>query len=346
MISLPMTRAGGMGPLPELLRREAGAGAAEEVFRRCGLPLQLADHPDQRIPLRAMVDLFEVTAAVLGRRTAGLEAGEKVAAEAWGPLGAHVWSATTLKGALHRAVTAFHLHQSVGRMLLKHQNDHVIWGYCRPEVGTPGVQHADHCLPALIRVARSFLGRTWQPAWIDVQYPADPLGDQLECALSSRIRFGQNSTGIAIHRDELASARAAVQLKLPEGDGLPPAPRRPGEQRGFVEAVAHIVGARLLEGRVDIDGAAWLAGMNSRTLQRRLRDAEVSYREVLDHVRLEWARDRISRGAQNITEIALDLGYSTPGNFARAFRRVYGFAPTHVGALAVDVPSGGRRDAL
>ncbi|MEI2418033.1 AraC family transcriptional regulator [Orrella sp. JC864] len=77
------------------------------------------------------------------------------------------------------------------------------------------------------------------------------------------------------------------------------------------------------------------ACMSVNTLQRHFRAAWG--RTVVDYLRdarLERARAALERGGLSVTQAAWDAGYSSPANFATAFRRRYGLAPGQVRAGA------------
>ena len=85
---------------------------------------------------------------------------------------------------------------------------------------------------------------------------------------------------------------------------------------------------RLLEGETDIDGAAALCGIGVQSLQRRLRRAGLSYREVLARARRRRAEVLLRDTAMPIAEIAYALGYEDHANFTHAFKRWTGRAPS------------------
>ena len=66
---------------------------------------------------------------------------------------------------------------------------------------------------------------------------------------------------------------------------------------------------------------------STRTLQRRLADEGLSYRDLLDELRYETALDLLQDPENTITEVANLLGYSDPSHFSRAFRRMAGVSP-------------------
>ncbi len=61
--------------------------------------------------------------------------------------------------------------------------------------------------------------------------------------------------------------------------------------------------------------------ISSRTLRRQLKLEGVSYRELLDEVRMTLAEELLKTGALTLEEIAIRLGYSEVSNFLHAFKR-------------------------
>ena len=67
--------------------------------------------------------------------------------------------------------------------------------------------------------------------------------------------------------------------------------------------------------------------LSARSLQRRLEDENVSYRQLWDEVLFERAVSLMQDPAVTTTEISNRLGYPYPGNFTRAFKRTSGVSP-------------------
>lgn len=73
---------------------------------------------------------------------------------------------------------------------------------------------------------------------------------------------------------------------------------------------------------------AAVACMGHRTFTRNFRkETGMSFAEWRQHVRLMEATARISNGEQ-VTRVALDVGYSSASAFTAMFHRVFGMAPT------------------
>jgi len=73
---------------------------------------------------------------------------------------------------------------------------------------------------------------------------------------------------------------------------------------------------------------AALLNMSERTLQRRLRSANIGFRELRDQARFAIAREALANSNVSITDLAHRLGYAGPTAFATAFKRWAGFSPT------------------
>jgi AraC-like DNA-binding protein len=64
-----------------------------------------------------------------------------------------------------------------------------------------------------------------------------------------------------------------------------------------------------------------------RTLQRRLRDAGVTYARLVAEARCASAVRLLANSDQTIAEVSRMLGYSDPAHFTRAFQRWTGVTP-------------------
>jgi len=88
-----------------------------------------------------------------------------------------------------------------------------------------------------------------------------------------------------------------------------------------------VVGSLVGIGHPNIEYVADAADMNVRTLQRRLADSGLTYAKVVSEIRLAEASRLLVESDRKVTDIALDLGYSDPAHFTRAFRGWTGSSP-------------------
>lgn len=95
----------------------------------------------------------------------------------------------------------------------------------------------------------------------------------------------------------------------------------------MTELVSNNIRRGLGSDTVGLDHVAAELGLNPRTLQRRLVDEGTSFQEVFDRVRFDVARYYLERTTFDVLEIAIELGYSQPSTFNRAFKRWTGATP-------------------
>lgn len=88
----------------------------------------------------------------------------------------------------------------------------------------------------------------------------------------------------------------------------------------------------LREGEPDIDRISAQLGASARTLQRRLKDDETSFRQELNVVRYELAQSYLRDPRLQLAGVAILLGYSEQSAFNRAFRHWSGRTPREVRA--------------
>jgi len=87
---------------------------------------------------------------------------------------------------------------------------------------------------------------------------------------------------------------------------------------------------QLPSGRVTEDDLANVLNMSKRTLHRKLRENNETFRSLLLQVRRNLADRYITNQEYSVTEIAFLLGYSDTSAFSRAFKTWHGRSPTQV----------------
>ena len=78
---------------------------------------------------------------------------------------------------------------------------------------------------------------------------------------------------------------------------------------------------------VTLQDIAQRVQVSARTIDRHLKKEGVGFRELADKVRFERACDMLCMPNATSADVAAQLGFSEPGSFTRAFRRVVGVTP-------------------
>ncbi|MEH2243534.1 helix-turn-helix transcriptional regulator [Nostoc sp.] len=95
----------------------------------------------------------------------------------------------------------------------------------------------------------------------------------------------------------------------------------------FLDKVRGVIIEELGKGNVGSERVSTRLGIVPRTLQRQLREAGTSYREVLDEIRQELSVYYLRNSDIAICEVTFLLGFSETTSFNRAFKRWYDLSP-------------------
>jgi len=92
------------------------------------------------------------------------------------------------------------------------------------------------------------------------------------------------------------------------------------------EKVIEQIVASLPRGRVCAEGTARELFMSRSTMQRKLKQEETTFKELLDEIRKKMALSYLEQNL-SITQITYLLGLSSPSVFGHSFKRWFGVSP-------------------
>jgi AraC-like DNA-binding protein len=325
------TTASGMGPLPRLVEEANGPRAVERVFRAEGLPLWLAHDQNGKMPLRSMMGLMERSARELGDELFGLHLGLAMRPEDYGPFVRYMASAPDLLTLIRRSIRSLRYHITGCEFDLEIFDQRARWGIRTSDPTSFGRRHlVEHVIHPMLNVMRRYLGPNWSPLRVEVEHDGPACWRRLEESIGVPVVFGSDTNAVVFPAAQLCH-RALHQIPaknvLTWRELRHMVKRRP--PRTFVEATREIVRIRLLDATADLDGAARLLGVASRTVQRHLALENLSYRDLVQQLRMERALDLLQESVEPVTSIAFSLGYNDVAGFTRAFRQWTGMAPSH-----------------
>jgi AraC-like DNA-binding protein len=140
--------------------------------------------------------------------------------------------------------------------------------------------------------------------------------------------FNQDQTAICIDRAALSTPLHAASAEARRVAARALKQQQSFDPSAIVNRTQAIVRALLPYGAdCSISAVAKFLGTSTRSLQRMLADAELSFEEIRDLIRADLARKYLLQSTLSIAEIADVLGYSQPSVFARSFRRWRGTTP-------------------
>ncbi len=314
-------------PLPEWLG-QMGVDAGP-VIRAAGLDPKSFDDPESIIPYAAAGRLLVLCAEQTACPHIGLIIGERRGIGALGAVGMVVREAPDVRSALLDLVRFLSLHDRGAVPSLEMESDRVTLSYAMFAPQIPGSEIiADIAAVMGLNILRELCGASWALTELSLprRKPADTL--PYRKMFKAPIRFGDNRVALSFSADWLS---ARVSRADPDLHRLL---RRQLEQLAatassdFADQMRRIVRTLVIDGDCSVDRVARLAGVNKRTLNRRLHAEKTSTRELIEETRLQAAQQMLADRSVPLTEIAAALGYSQGSAFTRAFHRWTGVSPS------------------
>lgn len=302
-----------------------------ESFMRC-YGLRLTDIQDayRRMPLPQFILFQEEVAEILGEPTLGLRLGAEAIEHTPGSFSLVINAAHSLGDAMVSFSSYARAMNEGWRMTLIAGNDGAEFTYDYDGGDwSSSVQDVDYSIANICGQIRRRMGPGWSPREIHFRHQGQ-MRRQYEAVLGCPVYFEQPSNCIVIDHDD---------LRRPVG-GTNPAMRSFIESHmrhlenemlidtSTVEKVRRIIAQKLGSQQVSLERVAKELGLSTRSLQRRLADEGVGFRDLVNGQRRQIAESLLSLGNPGaITRIALTAGYSDAAVLSRAFRGWTGESP-------------------
>jgi AraC-like DNA-binding protein len=304
-------------------------GDAERVFGVAGIDPDLLLHPTLSLSLSNYCKVLEEAASQSGCDNFGLRYGQQFQPRALGLLGYVGLCSDTLEQALRNFALAFPYHQHDTLIRLVDIGECYRFDY---QVRHPAIldkrQDAELTMGMALNLVRHVLGPTWAPRAVLFEHGKPEGWREHQAVFDAPILFDQPCNALLIPKRDIVGRlmpeRDPVLLMLVQ-DAIA---RLGGQQHQqcLVDQARGLVRDALPLGEPGLEQIAAGLGLSGASLQRRLREQNLSYSALIDQVRRELALHYLRRRLP-ITELAPLLGYSETSAFSRAFRRWFATSP-------------------
>ncbi|QTF09840.1 AraC family transcriptional regulator [Brenneria izadpanahii] len=308
---------------------QQGADAAG-VLARAGLKSELLKKPNQPISFGRYCQAVNEAAKQTGNENFGLMFGAQFLPQQLGLLGYLCLSSRTLGQALTNLARYFPLHQQNSELRLSQQPDGYRLEYRVDDaVVIDRRQNAELSMMIFLNIMRHVLGNDWSPAKVYFEHKA-PRAKRAHLQLFGCVVYFQKP------QNAIFFSREVMNRPMPEcNDYLFNVVRHSleivGEQNqsavNLVSEVKSELITLLATGNPRLDTIAKRLKMPSWTLQRRLAEYGVSFKDMIESTRRELAVYYLEQRQVSISELSALLGYAEVSVLSRAFHRWYGASP-------------------
>jgi AraC-like DNA-binding protein len=303
---------------------------AQDILRRSGLgtdPLE----PSAPIPLFGLCSAMDDAVRRTHNDNFGLWFGHQFAPQSLGLLGYLATSSPTLGQALRNMVEYFPVYQQSSLLRLCEAQ-----GICRLEYRLQDTriasrrQDAELSLTQFCNVMRLALGPSWAALEVHFEHPRPSDWHAHREAFGAEVRFAMQYNAILFRATELGKPMPYSDSQLLAIIKQSMQQLRPTTQiaPSLVARVREQILGVLPDGEPRLDDIAERLSVPAWTLQRRLKEENECFKQLIESIRRELAHTYLQEERLSISELSFRLGYTEVSTFSRAFMRWHGVSPT------------------
>ncbi|HZR37700.1 MAG TPA: AraC family transcriptional regulator [Nevskia sp.] len=311
---------------------QARGFAADDLLRRAGLDPAMLRDPNGRVPVSRMARMWQLAVEETGDPCLGLKAAAFVQPATFHGLGMALLASQNLADALQRSARFSRIVSNAVDVTIE-PHPLGLKQVMRWRAEVPLVEGAiDLIMASTLKMGMLLLGMDEQaprPLELRLQRGATPaMRAEFEAYFRCPVWFGEAENSLLVPQEwidrplPMANPQLARQNDLVVMEYLS---RFDGAR--LAEKVRAELISRLPAGEPPRGEVAAALHLSEKTLQRRLKDEDTSYQQVLDEVRRELAQQYLREGPMSVCEVTFRLGFSDQSSFTRAFRRWTGRTP-------------------
>jgi len=294
----------------------------EYYLDRVGLPLHEQEDPESLIPVKPFYHLLNLISVEknipdFGAQVAQITPWHKV--ESLAPLINH---SETLIALLTQFCQVAPSQRSHVKFSLEKASSGFWFAYSGKPLMVNDIQMELYRITSMIQLVQLAMGSAWYPDKIHLLMPTTKCVDSCELISKSEVSFAQRQSAIFIpeialnipvHLDISTSYQSNNQYDI---------------TAGFVDTLRNIIAIYMSNKHCTIALIAKAINMPIRTLQRRLRQYDLCFNDLLQQVKFDLAKEQLVNSTLTIAEIAFQLGYSSSAHFSHAFYRWADMSPS------------------
>jgi AraC-like DNA-binding protein len=303
--------------------------SSESWFAGLGITRQQINDPSVRVSYRQARTVIARSLKVLRDPALGLLIGRNETIGSFGLLGLAMMTSRNFGEAM---ATGIENHRICGSLLdvdFAVVDAHTVAVQAWPRFGEIELLPflCEELFSSSVALARELVPKLI-PARMELTYPAPAYASEYAKTFQCDVRFGTQHNRVLLDTQWM-------DYPLP---GYNPLTSRQAlalchQQLRGTSSADEIVGSveRLLRNRLRehprLTEVARTLHLSERSLRRRLAESGRIFREIHDRVRAERALELLHAGQMSVAEIGIELGFSDPREFRRAFKRWTGMPP-------------------
>lgn len=310
----------------------AAGGNSEVILNAVRLDRRMLAAPDRVMPAAIFAAILNEAARVTNDGCFGLHFGEHFDPRDIGPLVYVALNSPTIGAGIENVERYLHVYDSSAQWSCAVEGDRA---YIRFELTGLDVkdlrQSNEHGMAIILNTLRMMIGSHWAPLEVQFAHAAPEQITEHHRIFRAPILFDLDVNTLVIER-------GLTEAPVPAADGkLYPIVKRYLDQAvndlpkedSFLTGVRTAIAESMREGDPALGRVAKKMGLSPRTLERRLAEHGMRFKNLMDDTRRHFAINYLDDREHTATQVAFLLGYSEVSAFNRAFKRWTGLTPMH-----------------
>jgi AraC-like DNA-binding protein len=313
----------------DALRMEGVADTAG-LLQEAGIDPCLLEKPENRVPFDQQQTLWRLAVERSDSPAFGLHFARSMQPTSVGLLGYMAMNCRTIDESFEAIVKYQFLAGQGGEFSLQRDGGMAYLAYTPINPEHPvTAQRVLAMLAATVSFGRWLVGEALRPQRVELTHERPDNQADYEEFFACPVDFGQRINRLVYDQatTQLAIPNASEDLLLLLSERANRLLGSLSRSSGIATRIASLLATQLNARVPDKSVIAAQLGMSERTLQRRLKGEGTSFQEILDNTRHYLARELLKNTGIPLTDVAVQLGFSEPSTFFRAFKKWEGTTP-------------------
>ncbi len=302
----------------------------EKLFSISKLRLAHLKNADERIPFEQYLNLGRMAPELTNTPEIGLILGQRAYFQDIGVVFQLAYNCRTVRGSLLQTVRCSDLGNEVSIAIFEERGKFAEW--------------AEHytssrylCIPLVefeccqkLEILKFVIGGDFKPVKILFQYGPTGYVDKYRQIFRSPLLFQQKKSGLVFNKEYLDFPNPNPQSYIKEilSRHANKLLAELDQSKRFQDKVRKLIIKHLDSGDANMEMISDELRLSSRTVYRRLREENITFKTLLNDIKKELAQAYLKDPAYTINDISCLLGFSEPSAFHRAFKRWFGTNPS------------------
>jgi AraC-like DNA-binding protein len=320
-------RVGPISAIPDLLRAHARE-TPEQILAELGIDLTLFEDPENSISFVKAGQLLKLCAKHTGIPHFGLLVGQHAGPDSLGRLSEFAIHSPNVESALHNMILHLCIHDRGGIPTLTTNNATAIMRYAIYQaLQGGGSQICMIALTNICNVMRALCGETWAPSQVMFTHSQPDDTHPYTSFFNAKVIFNSDVNALTFPDHWLQKSIPGADPQQYNALVQELTTIKSHMNIGLLEQARSLLHPLIVSGKCSEADLAQILSIHPRTLNRRLKEKETTFRSLVADVRYEISKQLLAESKTSILGITIILGYADASVFTRAFRRWSGESP-------------------